>query len=396
MDIVIVAQYLRDIENFDENNSRFVYLAKMLRDRQHTVEIVTSDFHHSPKVHFATVGKLQGIKITALHEPGYPKNISLKRFSSHKILAKNIQAYLEGRKKPDVVYAAIPSLAVVEACANYCRANHNKFVVDMQDLWPEAFKMVVKIPFISDVAFYPMKRQADKIYAAADEIIAVSKTYAERGMKVNKKCKDATVAFLGTDKEVFDQYVDDKSDFTNDVDTVRVAYIGSLSRSYDIECAIDALSKVQTTKKVQFLIMGDGPLRGQFESYAESKKIDYRFTGALPYPQMVEALVKCDIAVNPIRKGSAGSIINKVGDYAMAGLPVVNSQECQEYRELLDSYDAGINCECENADDMAVVIEQLVNDSALRKRMGINSKKFGEEKIDRGNSYKSIISAIER
>ena len=31
MDIVIVAQYLRDIECFDGNNSRFIYIAKMLK-----------------------------------------------------------------------------------------------------------------------------------------------------------------------------------------------------------------------------------------------------------------------------------------------------------------------------------------------------------------------------
>ena len=33
MDIVIVSQYLRDIENFEGNNSRFLYLANMLKKR---------------------------------------------------------------------------------------------------------------------------------------------------------------------------------------------------------------------------------------------------------------------------------------------------------------------------------------------------------------------------
>ncbi len=30
MDIVIVSQYLRDIECFESNNSRFVYIAKLV------------------------------------------------------------------------------------------------------------------------------------------------------------------------------------------------------------------------------------------------------------------------------------------------------------------------------------------------------------------------------
>lgn len=58
---------------------------------------------------------------------------------------------------------------------------------------------------------------------------------------------------------------------------------------------------------------------------------------------MVGLLCSCDIAVNPIKKGSAGSIINKVGDYAAAGIPVVNTQENLEYKNILEEYNAGIN-----------------------------------------------------
>ena len=172
MDIVIVAQYLRDITNFEENNSRFVYLAKLLKEHSEAeVEIVTSDFNHATKKHFDTVGKLSGIHITPLHESGYAKNVTLKRFKSHKELAQNLERYFEERNKPDIIYAAVPSLDVAEVCARYCKKNNVRFIVDIQDLWPEAFKMVVKIPVISDVAFYPMKKQADRIYSAADEVL---------------------------------------------------------------------------------------------------------------------------------------------------------------------------------------------------------------------------------
>ena len=87
MDIVIVSQYLRDIECFESNNSRFVYIAKLLAmSKNNNVEIITSDFNHTKKEKFNKVGKLDGVKITACHEPGYPKNVCLKRFNSHKKL----------------------------------------------------------------------------------------------------------------------------------------------------------------------------------------------------------------------------------------------------------------------------------------------------------------------
>jgi glycosyltransferase involved in cell wall biosynthesis len=110
---------------------------------------------------------------------------------------------------------------------------------------------------------------------------------------------------------------------------------------------------------------------------------------------MVERLTSCDIAVNPIRKGSAASIINKVGDYAMAGLPVVNSQESLEYRNLIDEYHMGLNCNNEDSVDMKEKLERLVLDEQLRFEMGRNARKCAEEKFDRKISYKKIIELIE-
>ena len=395
MNIVIVAQYLLDIENFEYNNSRFVYLAKMLRDHQHSVEIITSDYYHIPKTHFISIGDLPGITVTALHESGYPQNVCLKRVISHKELGRNLKKYLEKRSIPDLVYAAVPSLSVAEVCSKYCAANNIKFIVDIQDLWPEAFRMLFNIPVLSDLIFKPIGKQADRIYSVADEIVAVSKTYANRGMRINKKCKKPTVVFLGTEKTTFDQYSKGYTNHFYKPKTIfKIVYIGTLGHSYDLECIIDAIAKLKIKQTVEFLVMGEGPMKQKFENAAKKKGIAYTFTGLLSYPQMVEKLTECDIAVNPIRKGAAGSIINKIGDYAMAGLPVVNTQECTEYRDLLNEYKAGINCECENSDDVAKAIEYLISNSSLRLEMGRNSRQLGEEKFDRAFSYKSIVRMI--
>ena len=226
--------------------------------------------------------------------------------------------------------------------------------------------MVFKIPYITDILFKPMEIKADKIYSLADEVIAVSKTYAERAMKVNKKCKDAKVVYLGTEKEIFDSYVkSETSALEKGADEIWVGYVGSLSASYDIKTVIDALEEIKTDKNIRFVVMGNGPKKEEFEEYAKEQKVNSIFTGLLPYSQMVATLTQCDIAVNPIKKGSAGSIINKVGDFAMAGLPVINTQECKEYRNLLLEYNAGINCECENSKEVAEAILKLKGNDFL-------------------------------
>lgn len=386
-DIVIIANYCRD---FSENdNGRFMYLCKKL-SQENYVEIITSDFVHGENRHKEPLATEWPFKITFLHEPGYPKNVCMQRLYSHVIWGKNVRRYLRERKVPDVVYCAVPSLTAPLEAAKYCRENSVRFIIDIQDLWPEAFKMVFNVPVISDVLFWPMKHRADRIYGAADEIVAVSKTYAERAMRVNKKCKSANVVFLGTEKETFDEYADSEAP---EMDHFTVAYIGNMSESYDLIPVIDALANI-VEHPVKLLAMGDGERRKVFELYANKKGVNTEFTGRLPYPQMVRCLTECDVAVNPICKGAAQSIINKVGDYAMAGLPVVNTQECAEYRELLEQYQAGINCECGSATQVRDAIVELYEDEERREKMSANSRKLGMERFDRGRTYGKIVEVM--
>lgn len=396
MDIVIVAQYLRDLECFDGNNSRFLYIAKMLaKSNKNNIEIITSDFSHARKTNFNKIDKIDGIKFTVCHETGYERNVSLKRFISHKELAINIKKYLKERKKPDVIYLAVPSLSVGKICTKFCDKNDIKLIIDIQDLWPEAFKMVFNIPIISNLIFFPMKKQADYIYSRADEIVAVSETYCNRALKVNKKTKKGLSVFLGTDLKYFDECKkNNKIEFDDDV--IRIAYIGTLGHSYNIKFVIDAISILNKKgiNNIKLIVMGDGPLKQEFEEYAKERNINCEFTGKLKYENMIGLLCSCDIAVNPIKAKSAGSIINKVGDYAAAGLPVINSQESKEYRYLIDENQIGINVENDDSKSMSSAIELMCSDYKKRKEYGNNNRKLAEKKFDRQNTYSKIINVI--
>src|SRR5690606_10918395 len=110
-----------------------------------------------------------------------------------------------------------------------------------QDLWPEAFKMVFNIPVISDLIYYPMKRKADYIYAAADEIVAVSQTYANRALVANGKCKDTNVIYLGTELTYFDRLAEENRIQNKPEGEIWLAYVGTLGHSYDLITVIDAL-----------------------------------------------------------------------------------------------------------------------------------------------------------
>ena len=393
MDILMVINFTGNLNDFD--NTRFRYLANLLVKEGHDVEVVTSTFNHGLKIQRPPLDYKTDYKVTLLYEPGYPKNVCFQRFRSHHIWGKNVKKYLRKRKKPDVIYTTIPSLTGPYNVAKYCKENNVRMVIDVQDLWPEAFKIVANIPVVSDIVFYPFTFLANGAYRQADAICAVSDSYCQRAHSVNKKCKTTTTVFLGTELDSFDENTALEPPLKKEKgsDEVWVAYCGTLGSSYDLTCVIDALSMLNNPK-IKFIVMGSGPKQEDFKEYAESKGVNAVFTGMLKYDLMCSQLVRCDITVNPIIHSAAQSIINKHGDYAASGLPVISTQENEEYRKLVDTYQMGFNCENGNAEQVAEKFKLLVEDKDLRKRMGANARRCAEEKFDRKRTYRKLVDVI--
>jgi len=395
-DILIIAHFTH--VPGEKGNSRFHYIANLINKDENSVELITTSFSHRIKEQRKVCDndmKSLNYKLTMIYEPGYKDNVSLRRFYSHYKLSRKIKKYLDMRKKPDVIYCAVPSLSVANVAAKYAKKNKVRFIIDVQDLWPEAFKMVFKIPILNNILFYPMKKKADKIYSSADEIVAVSRTYADRALKVNNKCKDAHVVFLGTQLSEFDKYAKINDEYKKEPYEIWLAYVGTLGYSYDLISTINALQllKKEGYNNIKFIVMGDGPLKNKFEEQARVNNVNCLFTGRLEYPKMVSLLCMCDIAVNPIIKGAAQSIINKVGDYAAAGLPVLNTQENKEYRDLVEYNHLGYNCINDDVKDIAEKLKLLLNKKEMED-FGKNNRKLAEEYFDRQISYKDIINLI--
>lgn len=393
MDILIIAHFITE---FNKNGtSRFVCIAEEL-SKNHNVELVTSTFDHIKKTQRACDNIQLNAKITFLKEPSYKKNISLKRIFSHYRFGTHLKSYLKTRKKPDVIYCAVPSLECASYAAKYAKKNKVRFIIDVQDLWPEAFKLVFNVPLISNVLFLPMKHKADKIYSNADTIVGVSNTYCERASRSNKKNARAIPVFLGTYLSIFDKYAIENKIERNS-DKFALCYVGTIGYSYDIKCILDALMILRKDgyNKVTFWIIGDGPQKASIEEYVKANDLDVVFFGRVEYKKMCGLLCSCDACVNPLKKDAPQSIINKHGDYSASGLPIINTQPCLEYRSLIDKYKCGINCECSNPSDVATAIKSLIENKEERIEMGKRARVLARDMFDRTSTYTEIYKLFE-
>lgn len=376
---------------------RFINLAMLLHQRGHEVEVIVSDFEHGSKKHREVMDNKYPFKLTYLHEPGYSGNVSPQRLWSHYVWGINVEKYIKKLvKKPNIIYSSLPTFSAARLVGKWCNKNGVKFVVDVQDLWPEAFKVAIKNPVVQ-LAFLPMEWIANSAYKAADYIIGCSDTYRDRGLRVNKKTKEGLTVFLGNDGEKFDS-ARDTFRVVKPSNEFWIAYIGTMGYSYDLKLAIDAIKSVSELclkKKVKFIGMGGGPLLDEYKQYANDANIDAEFTGPLSYEEMVGKMCSCDAVMNCLRPGAAQSITNKVGDYALCGLPVINTQENLEYRKLVEDWQCGINCECGNVQEVVDAIVQLINNPFLCVKMGENARRLGVEYFDRRTSYVKIIKLLE-
>ena len=386
----------------EKGYSRFRYIGDFLSDAGYQVDLITTTFQHWEKAQ----RKLDEIKkedykfnLKFIYEPGYKKNIDVRRIHSHRIAAKNLTKLLEQEGDYDLIYCEIPPNDVALAAAEYAKKKGIPFVPDVNDLWPEAMHMVLDIPVISNILFYPLQRDAEKVYSLVSGIIGTSDEYRDRPLKNQMLHVPKKTVYVGNEITEFDAGVKEySSEIEKKEGEFWISYAGTIGTSYDIKTMVLAGKELLNRGKDQMKIkiLGGGPLKEELETLAKEQDCtNVEFVGYAPYPKMAAYLAKSDILVNSFVKKAPQSIVTKIGDYLAAGRPMINTCMSPEFREKVEKDGFGINIMPEDVTILADAIEKLYEDNAGREEMGRKARKIAEEQFDRPESYKKIIELIE-
>ena len=134
------------LEN-EKGYSRFRFLANLLSD-YYKVDLITSTFQHWEKKQrdrerLEKIQRKYAVKLA--YEPGYKKNLDLRRIISHGIAVKNMIRILQANQY-DLIYCIIPDNGMAAKIGEYAKGKGIKYIVDVEDLWPEAMEMVSPLP----------------------------------------------------------------------------------------------------------------------------------------------------------------------------------------------------------------------------------------------------------
>lgn len=382
--------------------NRTSYIAELLAKEGFEVDLLTSTFQHWEKQRRDIVDPKYyelPYEVIFLEEPGYKHNVSPMRIHSENVFARNLDEYLERFGKDyDLIWCQIPPNNIAATAALFAKAQGIPFVVDINDLWPEAMKMVVNIPIVSDFIFSDFVREAEIAYANATAAVGTSHEYANRCMQ---DIPHLTV-YVGGDIARFDAGVEKHcSSIEKAPGEFWVTYAGSLARSYDLPTLIEAcalaapLVKESTGKRLRLFILGDGPRRPELEAIANTlEDASVTFTGYVDYQVMAAYLSTSDVLVNSLIKTAPQSIVSKIADYLSAGRPILNTGMSKELQGMCEELDFGVNVEPENTPALAGALLALAQDDAGCKRMGENGRKLAEDQFDRPRSYRPIVELV--
>lgn len=381
--------------------SRFYYIANIFCDEGWDVEIITTSFQHFNKQpRNRKLIKEQGypFKITMIDTPSYKKNIDIRRVYSNKVLEKNIIKYLKNRiNQYDAVYCSIPANNIAASVSKICKANNVPFVVDIEDLWPEAMSMVLKNNKLRNVLLHKMNKDAETAYSNAAGVVGTSEDYTDRAFRKRERNIPNYTVYVGCDLKQFDDGVSQFCDEISKNDSeIWVTYAGSIGTSYDIKNLIDAGIKAYgVNNNIRIQILGTGPMKDELVEYSKNASATFvKFWGYMKYPQMAAFLAKSDILVNSFVKGAPQSIVNKIGDYLAAGKPMLNTLENPVFCSLVDKYRFGLNVEAGRADILSEAILSLCNDNAKLTEFGKNARDLAEIRFDRSVAYKEIVKLV--
>ena len=269
--------------------TRFRFLSELLAREGFAVDLITSSFQHWEKAQRdCSKACYQDLpyRVVFIDEPGYTKNLDLGRILSHRVAAKNLRAHFERTAGTyDLIYAEIPPNDVARTCAEAANALHIPFVADINDLWPEAMRMVVDVPVVSDLAFYPFARDAKRVYQLLAAAVGTSDEYAARPAKDREKPYPHATVYVGNDLASFDAGArEHAADVNKPAGELWVTYAGTLGASYDVITLVEAADLLERKRltqaaakgadpalalpPVRVKVLGDGPDREKLEARA--------------------------------------------------------------------------------------------------------------------------------
>lgn len=385
---------------------RSFMLAKALAARGHEVTWWISDFIHRSKT-YRTSGVLSdpilpsGVRVIGVHSTSYTHNISWARIQYEKNYGKELVRLAEAENVPDLIVMGDPALFFGEFILAYRKAVGCKLVLDVIDLWPELFTVVLPkwLQPMSRLIFYPLYQRRLNLVSSCDGVVTVSRDYSRTVLSGQEHSIPNLVVYWGIDNSshhaaaINQKLYDELNSFKSRFDLTAV-YAGTLGDAYDMDIIIEAvkLSKAQNLP-IGFVVAGDGPRKQSFVEMAAPYASHLKFVGALSASDMTTLYAHSDVGLMTYVTGSTVAMPIKFFDYLVGGLAILNSLE-RDVHEVIRDHEVGLNYLPTNCSDLLEKLKMLAINKQKLKLLKSNTEALASS-YDTRLQYEAFSEFIE-
>jgi glycosyltransferase involved in cell wall biosynthesis len=312
---------------------------------------------------------------------GWQRMIKFYQFAK---LATRVGKKLE---KPDIIFATHTPLTIGLAGIKLSRYFNIPFVFEVRDLWPEALINVGALKNPSGIWW--LRRMANKIYSAANHIVALSPGMKEGIVRTGVAEKSVTVIPNGSDLDLFRPDLDGTAWRTRLGlgDRFAAIYFGAMGLANGLEYVIEAARILAERGKNHIVIVlhGDGGKRPELEKMVWDYKLtNVVFSDLVPDKVEVARIVaSCDVSMTIYRSAKEHTWSpNKMFDALAAGKPVLINVPGW-LGEMIQNNNCGKSLDPQHPEMLADVLEELASNPDLCREMGANSRLLAEREFDR-------------
>ena len=371
------------ISNFHEDSpiSRSNMAFNYYLDKGYDPIVLCSSFSHSLK----KFREFDNKKFISLKTISYSSSLSINRILSYLIFSYGVFKFL-GKNSFDIVYVNLPPNGL--GLPLLLRKNRfNMLVVDVIDLWPEAFpinKGLIKKTILYLSGLLP-KIIRKKIIHYSDFCITESNYFSQKLDLKNKS--NSKVIYIKKPELI-------EPSFEKVSKELSIIYLGNIGKIYDFDSLIKIIKGVKKKRKVVFHIIGLGPLSSWLFDSLKNENIDYHYHGASFDENFKSGIIsKCWFGFNGYKNNTEVALSYKSIDYLSYGVPLINSAK-EDTRDLVDNERIGYNF---HSDSIEIIIAELskvsLGEIDLMKKKSYN---FFKNSLSEKSFYSDMDSVMNR
>ena len=332
-------------------STRFNSIGNEAVKRGHKVTYFASTFKHNTKnQRFDKTTKVkenENFELIFIKSPSYSGNISAKRLKAHYDFAKEARKEIENHPKPDVILMAFPPITLSREISSWARKQGIPVIMDIIDPWPSTFTIAVPgmLKPAANLALFPMERNLKKTLRNVSAVTAISQQYVDWAKGYYPGISKSKVFYPAADFDLMREHIQKwKNLVSKDPEKLTLIYAGSLAKSYDIKCILEAAGSLENDfPDIKFKFAGAGPQEEQIKEYC-SHHSNVDFLGRLNKDELMKQYFLSDLGFTQHIKGATQSVTYKLFDLLSAGLPILNSLE-SEMKEIIVDNKVGLHNE---------------------------------------------------